>query len=118
LVLHAFSKMPPAGRVGAMAVFPVTRYLAETARRDHGVAEWIPQLPGLVAGLADRWSREVGVPFQAGGQCSWTPPVAGPGVAHLVLKVAFRFPGGEERDEAAGLSPVMHQVATRLAPAS
>lgn len=28
-----------------MSVLPVPRYLAETARRDHGVAEWIPELP-------------------------------------------------------------------------
>lgn len=96
---------PPAlaGSVGVMAVFPVPRYLAETARRDHGVAGWIPELPALVADLASRWSLDVGVPFQPGGQCSWTAPVTGPGVAGLVLKVAFRFPGGEERDEAAGL---------------
>jgi streptomycin 6-kinase len=86
-----------------MTGFPVPRYLAETARRDEGVAEWIPELPALVADLADRWSLDVGVPFQPGGQCSWTAPVTGPGVADLVLKVAFRFPGGEERDEAAGL---------------
>ncbi|MGH3421746.1 MAG: aminoglycoside phosphotransferase family protein, partial [Streptosporangiaceae bacterium] len=96
---------PPAlaDSICAMAVFPVPKYLAETARRDHGVAEWIPELPGLVADLAGRWSLDVGVPFQPGGQCSWTAPVTGSGVADLVLKVAFRFPGGEERDEAAGL---------------
>ena len=86
-----------------MAVVPVPRYLAETARRDHGVAGWIPELSALVAGLAAQWSLDVGVPFQPGGQCSWTAPVTGPGVADLVLKVAFRFSGGEERDEAAGL---------------
>jgi streptomycin 6-kinase len=86
-----------------MAVFPVPRYLAETARRDDGVAGWIPELPALVASLAGRWSLDVGAPFQPGGQCSWTAPVTGPGAADLVLKVAFRFAGGEERDEAAGL---------------
>jgi streptomycin 6-kinase len=45
----------------------------------------------------------VGEPFEPGGQCSWTAPVTGPAGAGLVLKVGFRFPGGEERDEAAGL---------------
>jgi streptomycin 6-kinase len=96
---------PPsvAGSVSAMAAFPVPRYLAETARRDHGVAQWIPGLPAIVADLAGRWSLQVGEPFQPGGQCSWTAPVTDPGGADLVLKVAFRFPGGEERDEAAGL---------------
>ena len=83
--------------------FTVPQYLAQTARRDHDVRAWITGLPQLVAGLADRWSLRVGEPFQPGGQCSWTAPVTGPAGAGLVLKVGFRFPGGEERDEAAGL---------------
>jgi streptomycin 6-kinase len=83
--------------------FTVPRYLAQTARRDQDVRAWITGLPQLVAGLADRWSLRVGEPFQPGGQCSWTAPVTGPAGAGLVLKVGFRFPGGEERDEAAGL---------------
>jgi streptomycin 6-kinase len=86
-----------------MAAFPVPRYLAETARRDQGVRAWIAGLPGIVADLAARWSLQVGEPFQPGGQCSWTAPATGPAGAALVLKVAFRFLGGEERDEAAGL---------------
>jgi streptomycin 6-kinase len=84
-------------------MFPVPRYLAETASRRDGLREWITGLPGVVAGLADQWSLSVGEPFQPGGQCSWTAPVTGPAGAELVLKVGFRFPGGEERDEAAGL---------------
>jgi len=32
-----------------MTGFAVPRYLAETARRDRGVAEWIAELPALVA---------------------------------------------------------------------
>lgn len=92
-----------AGSVCRMAAFPVPRYLAETARRDRGVQDWIPGLPAIVAGLACEWSLDVGEPFQPGGQCSWTAPAIGPGGASMVLKVAFRFPGGEERDEAAGL---------------
>jgi streptomycin 6-kinase len=96
---------PPSvvGSVSAMEAFPVPRYLAETARRDQGVRNWIADLPVIVAGLAGRWSLHVGEPFQPGGQCSWTAPVTGPGGDDLVLKVAFAFPGGEERDEAAGL---------------
>jgi streptomycin 6-kinase len=83
--------------------FTVPEYLAGTARRDRGVRDWITGLPAIVAALADRWSLRVGEPFQPGGQCSWTAPVTGPAGASLVLKVGFRFPGGEERDEAAGL---------------
>jgi streptomycin 6-kinase len=83
--------------------FTVPQYLAETASREQGVRDWISGLPQIVAGLADRWSLRVGEPFQPGGQCSWTAPVTGPADASLVLKVGFPFPGGEERDEAAGL---------------
>jgi streptomycin 6-kinase len=86
-----------------MTAFAVPRYLAETARRDSGVSGWIAGLPAIVADLAGRWSLQVGEPFQPGGQCSWTAPVSDPAGAGLVLKVGFRFPGREERDEAAGL---------------
>jgi streptomycin 6-kinase len=96
--------LPPAGRQRfAVTAFAVPRYLAETARRDKAVREWIAGLPAIVAGLADRWSLRVGEPFQPGGQCSWTAPVTDPAGVGLVLKVGFRFPGGDERDEAAGL---------------
>jgi streptomycin 6-kinase len=83
--------------------FTVPQYLAGTARRDQGVRAWLTDLPGIVAGVADQWSLRVGEPFQPGGQCSWTAPVTRPGGTGLVLKVAFRSPSGEERDEAAGL---------------
>ena len=86
-----------------MIAFAVPRYLADTARRDRDVRDWLAELPGLVADLAGRWSLEVGEPFQPGGQCSWAAPVTGPGGTGLVLKVGFRFPSGEQRDEAAGL---------------
>jgi streptomycin 6-kinase len=86
-----------------MSVFPVPRYLAETAGREPELAAWLPSLPGIVADVADRWSLRVGEPFEPGGQCSWTAPAASAGGEDLVLKVAFRFGGGEERDEAAGL---------------
>lgn len=86
-----------------MTAFPVPRYLAETARRDNGVRGWIAGLPAIVADLAGRWSLVAGELFQPGGQCSWTAPVTGPAGPGLVLKIGFRFPGGEEWDEAAGL---------------
>jgi len=86
-----------------MTGFPVPTYLAETARRVDGLSDWIAGLPPMVAELAERWSLRVGAPFEPGGQCSWTAPATGPDGQELVLKVAFRFPGDEERDEAAGL---------------
>jgi streptomycin 6-kinase len=97
-----------------MAAFPVPRYLAETASREDGLREWIAGLPEVVAGLAVRWSLSVGEPFQPGGQCSWTAPATGPDGAELVLKVGFRFGGGEERDEAAGLRIWEGKGAVRL----
>jgi len=86
-----------------MSACAVTRYLAETARRDSCVSGWIAELPAIVADLAGRWSLQVGEPFQPGGQYSRAAPVTDPAGADLVLEVGFRFPGGEERDEAAGL---------------
>jgi streptomycin 6-kinase len=86
-----------------MPAFPVPELLAATARRDDDVRGWIPELPAIVTDLADRWSLRVGEPFQPGGQCSWTAPATGRAGAELVVKVAFRFRSGEERDEAAGL---------------
>jgi streptomycin 6-kinase len=96
--------LPPAGRQRfVVTAFVVPRYLAETAGRDEGVRDWVAGLPEIVVGLAGRWSLRVGEPFQPGGQCSWTAPATDPAGAGLVLKVGFRFPGGDERDEAAGL---------------
>jgi streptomycin 6-kinase len=83
--------------------FTVPENLAGTARCDRGVRDWITGLPATVAAFADRWSLRLSEPFQPGGQCSWTAPVTDPTGAGLVLKVAYRFPGGEEQDEAAGL---------------
>jgi streptomycin 6-kinase len=101
-----------------MTTFTVPRYLAETARGDDGVREWITALPSIVADLAGRWSLRVGEPFQPGGQCSWTAPVTGPAGTCLVLKVGYRFPGGDERDEAAGLRVWAGNGAVRLQAAA
>jgi streptomycin 6-kinase len=101
-----------------MTAFTVPRYLAETARGDERVRGWIARLPAIVADLADRWSLRVGEPFQPGGQCSWTAPVTDPAGTGLVLKVGYRFPGGEERDEAAGLRIWAGNGAVRLLAAS
>jgi streptomycin 6-kinase len=88
--------------------FTVPEYLAGTARRDQGVRDWIIGLPAIVAALADRWSLSVSEPFQPGGQCSWTAPVTDPAGAGLVFARSVQ--------ESIG-SPLMRQVAARLAPA-
>jgi streptomycin 6-kinase len=90
-------------RVRNMGGLPTPRYLEQTASDDDSVRRWITQLPQIVAELASRWSLCVGDPFQPGGQCSWVAPAADASGAALALKVGFRFSGGEERDEAAGL---------------
>jgi len=87
-----------------MTIFHVPEYLEQTAARQPAVREWLGRLPEIVADLARQWSLSVGEPFRPGGQCSWTAPATDASGAALVLKVTFRFPGGEERDEAAGLS--------------
>jgi streptomycin 6-kinase len=97
-----------------MAVFPVPEYLEQTAAREPPVREWLGLLPQIVADLAGRWRLSVGEPFRPGGQCSWTAPVSDRSGAALVLKVAFGFPGGEERDEAAGLRAWEGNGAVRL----
>jgi streptomycin 6-kinase len=101
-----------------MAAFPVPRYLAETAAREPGLRAWLGSLPQAVTDLASRWSVSVGEPFEPGGQCSWTAPATGASGAALVLKVGFRFGGGEERDEAAGLRAWDGNGAVRLHAAS
>ncbi len=93
-----------------MAAFPVPRYLAETATREPAVREWLGSIPDIVASLAARWSLTVGEPFQPGGQCSWTAPATDGSGQSVVLKVAFRFPSSEERDE--GAAPQEHGTGT------
>ena len=86
-----------------MADIRVPAYLAETARRDGDLRGWLAGLPAIIAEFTGRWSLRVGEPFEPGGQCSWVARATGPDGADLVLKIGHRFPGGEERDEAAGL---------------
>lgn len=91
------------GQGGAFHRRTVPRYLGETAAREPAVRDWLPSIPQVVADVADHWSLSVGEPFQPGGQCSWTAPATDASGTALVLKLAFRFTSGEERDEAAGL---------------
>jgi len=71
-------------------VIPVN--LAAASARDD-VAErraWVAALPGVVEALAERWSLELGAPFQPGGQCSWVAPARDDAGQDLVLKVMWR----------------------------
>jgi streptomycin 6-kinase len=101
-----------------MRSFSIPRCLAETAAREPGLRDWLPGLPAAVAHFAELWSLRVGEPFQPGGQCAWVAPATDQSGADLVLKVGFGFPGGEERDEAAGLRTWAGNGAVRLHAAS
>ena len=95
-------------------MFGLPQYLEQTAARELAVRAWLAGLPRIVTDLAERWSLSVGEPFQPGGHCSWTAPATDASGADVVLKVAFRFAGGEERDEAAGLRAWDGNGAVRL----
>jgi streptomycin 6-kinase len=97
-----------------MQPFPVPRQLAETAAGEPGMGQWLASLPETIADLAALWSLRVGEPFRPGGKLAWVAPATDPSGADLVLKVGFRFPGGEERDEAAGLQAWDGNGAVRL----
>jgi streptomycin 6-kinase len=74
----------------------IPRRLAEEARRE-GRDAWLAGIPATVHRLRDRWSLDVGDPFEPGGQTAWVAP-AGP---DTVLKVAWRH--YEAEHEADGL---------------
>lgn len=66
-----------------------------------GKREWVASLPQIVDELADRWSLQVGLPFQPGGSASWVAPARTAAGARVVLKVGWRH--DEALHEADGL---------------
>jgi streptomycin 6-kinase len=80
--------------------FTVPKNLAESAER-RGWSEWVATLPRAVETLTQRWSLEVGDPFQPGGQTAWVAPARSSTFGDVVLKVASRH--YEAFDEATGL---------------
>jgi streptomycin 6-kinase len=50
---------------------------------------WMTALPGYVKTLARRWSLDVGLPFQPGGQTAWVAPARDAANTDLVLKVGW-----------------------------
>jgi len=77
------------------------RLLAQAAHRE-GRHEWLATVPETVRMLRERWSLELGEPYQPGGHTAWVAPAvdAAAGV-ELVLKVAWRH--AEAAQEADGL---------------
>ena len=86
-----------------MPAFALPSTLAESVDR-WGPPErrqWLAELPGTVAALAERWSLVLGPPFQPGGEVAWVAPARDGAGRELVLKVGWRHYEGEH--EAAGL---------------
>jgi streptomycin 6-kinase len=65
--------------------------LVESAARDRHDRRraWIADLPRVVGSLAQRWSLQLGTPFQPGGEGSWTAPARDAAGRDLVLKVGW-----------------------------
>ena len=73
---------------------------------------WLAGLPEVVASLAERWSLDLGPPFQPGGSASWVAPARGAAGEALVLKVGWRH--DEAMHEADGLRAWNGNGAVRL----
>jgi streptomycin 6-kinase len=93
----------PAGRrePGFEVPTGLARNVADDAEDGPARRAWLEALPGIVAGLADRWSLRVGRPFQPGGNASWVAPARDAAGRRLVLKAGWRH--DETEHEAAGL---------------
>ena len=61
--------------------------------------EWLSDLPGLVAELAERWSLRVGEPFEPGGQTAWVAPARTAEGNDVVLKVGWPHPEAEHEGD-------------------
>jgi len=100
---HGHAAVTPAGRL--TRGFEVPAGLASNIAGDDedGAARraWLEALPGTVADLAERWSLEVGRPFQPGGNASWVAPARDAAGRRLVLKAGWRHEEAEH--EAAAL---------------
>jgi streptomycin 6-kinase len=81
--------------------FDLPRNLVAAAEQE-GRAEWLAGLPVLVADLTQRWSLDVGAPFQPGGQTAWVAPARDGTGRPLVVKIGWPHP--EATDEARGLT--------------
>jgi streptomycin 6-kinase len=88
--------------------------LAESVERygDDGRRDWVARLPDIVDQFADRWSLQVGAPFEPGGDCSWVAPVRDAHGQPLVLKIGFRH--SESEHEAAALREWAGEAAVLL----
>jgi streptomycin 6-kinase len=85
------------------------------AANAEGRSDWLATVPATVRMLQERWSLEVGQPYQPGGHTAWVAPAIGMAGEKLVLKVAWAHP--EAAHEAAGLRHWDGEGAVRLVAA-
>ncbi|HSR84333.1 MAG TPA: hypothetical protein VLM11_09145 [Streptosporangiaceae bacterium] len=97
------------GRPGAQTTLPASRAAADPERRDR-----LARLPTLVAEAAERWSVQLGEPYEPGRQTARVAPVTSAAGERLVLKVGWKHP--EASAEADGLRFWAGNGAVRLAP--
>jgi len=81
--------------------FAVPELLARHVASQPERRDWLARLPGFVAEIAERWSLEVGEPFQPGGQTAWVAPALAASGERLALKIGWVHP--EAMREADGL---------------
>jgi streptomycin 6-kinase len=74
---------------------------AVTREGDAHRRAWLTTLPAAIEHFQQRWSLDVGEPFQPGGQTAWVAPARAEAGDDLVLKLAWSHE--EARDEADGL---------------
>lgn len=86
-----------------VTTFAVPWNLADSVRADGSVlrAAWLDALPTVLTEFANRWSLDVGRPFEPGGRCAWVAPARDHNDRDLVLKLAWRH--DEAVHEADGL---------------
>lgn len=86
----------------AAPAVPIPANLRASAQdRENGeLRAWASRLPDLVAMLADRWSLQLGEPYEPGGHCSWVAPARGRDGEDLVLKLGWRHPDTEHEADA------------------
>jgi len=79
-------------QIGQNSDFPIPRTLAEyVSQPENGEwRQWIARMPDLLGELTERWSLQLGAPYEPGGMCSWVAPALNADGDELVLKLGIR----------------------------
>ena len=79
--------------------FAVPALLRTCQEPSEGGRAWLDALPGMIGELAERWSLQVGEPFQPGGQTAWVAPARDRAGRDLVVKVGRAHEEAEHEAE-------------------